>query len=126
MAVERAAWQRERATHTLERESVEAEREQWRREREDHEIRERREEEEKRGSLAWKDLKASTQCLRYATREYSATLANVARGLDPVKECWKKSVDIHGRQVLPSRCETEVRFFIHVSILELYIYRIFI
>ena len=126
MVIERAAWQRERAAHNLERESVEAERERWRREREDHESRERREEEEKRGLLVWKDLKASTQCLRYGTREYSATLANVARGLDPVKECWNKSVDIHGRQVFPSRCQTEVRFFIHVSILKLNIRRVFI
>jgi len=104
MAAER---EKERADYNLERETMAAEREQWRKERADHETRERQEEEEKRGLLVWKDLKASSRCLRYGTREYSATLSNVALGLDPLKECWNKSIDIHGRQVFPSRCDTE-------------------
>ena len=111
MVVERATWQKERADHNLEREVMAAERERWRKEQEDHDNRGRQEEEEQRKLLVWKDLTASTQCLRYGTREYSATLANVANGLDPLKECWTKSINIHGREVFPSRCETEVRFF---------------
>ena len=116
IVVERGTWQKERADHILERESIVAEREQWRRERIDHENRERREEEEKRALIVWQDLKASSKCLRYGTREYSATLAHVTLGMDPLKECWKKSIDIHGRQIFPSRCETEVRFFCFFNI----------
>ena len=108
IVVERGMWQKERADHILERASIAAEREQWRRERNDHENRQRREEEEKRALIVWQDLKASTKCLRYGTREYSATLAHVPLGMDPLKECWKKSIDIHGRKIFPSRCDTEV------------------
>ena len=111
MVVERGTWQKERADHILEREAIAAEREQWNRERTDHENRERQEEEEKRALIVWQDLKASTGCLRYETREYSAMLADVPLGMDPLKECWKKSIDIHGRSIFPSRCDTEVRFF---------------
>jgi hypothetical protein len=111
MVVERGTWQKERADHILEREAIAAEREQWRKERVDHENRQRREEEEKRALIVWENLTPSNKCLRYGTREYSATLAHVPLGMDPLKECWKKSVDIHGRQIFPSRCDTEVRFF---------------
>lgn len=86
------------------------EREQWRRERIDHENRQHQEEEEKRTLIVWQDLKVSTQYLRYGTKEYSATLAQVPFGMDPLKECWKKSIDIHGRQIFPSRCDTQVCF----------------
>ena len=112
MVVERGSWQKERAGYILEREAISAERDQWRRERTDRENRERQEEEEKRALIVWQDLKASTQCLRYGTREYSATLAHVSLGMDPLKECWKKSIDIHGRQIFPSRCDTQVCFFL--------------
>jgi len=81
--------------------------EQWRKERADHEDRQRREEEEQRALIVWENLTPSNKCLRYGTREYSATLFHVTLGLDPWKECWKKSIDIHGRQILPSRCDTE-------------------
>ena len=60
--------------------------------------------------LEWENLTSSNQCLRYGTREYSATLS-VPVGMDPVKECWQKTIDIHGRQILPSRCDTRVCFF---------------
>ena len=114
IVVERGTWQKERADHILERESITAEREQWRRERTDHENRERQEEEEKRALIVWQDLRASTKCLRYGTREYSATLAHVPLGMDPLKECWKKSIDIHGRRIFPSRCDTEVGYFFEI------------
>jgi hypothetical protein len=108
---EREARLKERAAYNLEREAVAAEREQWRKERADYENRQRRKEDEKRSLLVWQDLKASSRCLRYGTREYSATLTHVALGLDPLKECWKKGVDIHGRHIFPSRCDTVVRLF---------------
>lgn len=100
MVVERDVWQKERQAMAVERE-------QWRKERADHENRERQEEEEKRALIYWKDLKPSNRCLRYGTREYSATLAHVPIGMDPLKECWNKTIDIHGRQILPSRCDTQ-------------------
>ncbi|KAF8811608.1 hypothetical protein BYT27DRAFT_7208251 [Phlegmacium glaucopus] len=84
-----------------------ADRENWRKERADHHNREHQEEEEKRAMIVWQDLKPSYRCLRYGTREYSATLAQVPIGLDHLKECWNKSIDIHGRQVFPSRCDTQ-------------------
>ena len=87
------------------------EREQWRNERWDHENRQLREEEEKRALIVWENLTPSNRCLRYGTREYSATLAHVPLGLDPLKECWKKSINIRGRQFFPSRCDTQVCLF---------------
>ena len=128
MAAEREKWRSERAEHDdrerqereeiaaereklrREQEAIAAEREKWRKEQVDHENRQRREEEEKRALIIWQELKASTGCLRYGTREYSATLANVPHYMDPLQECWKKSIDIHGRSIFPSRCETGVRF----------------
>ena len=125
MVVDRETWQKERADHSLERETAAAERErwrkdrdleskaaaaereQWRKERIDHENRERQEEEQKRALIVWENLQPS-KCVRYGTREYSATLGNVPLGLDPLKECWNKGIDIHGRQILPSRCDTQV------------------
>ena len=111
MVVERGTWEKERLDYILEREAMAAEREQWRKERTDEENRQHQEEEEKRALIVWQDLTASTQCLHYGTREYSATLARVPFGMDPLKECWKKSIDIHGRQLFPSRCETQVCVF---------------
>lgn len=116
-------WEAEEREHqvlrdawNLERNAMVMEREQWRKEREDHENRQRREEEEKRALIVWDNLTPSDKCLRYGTREYSATLAQVPIGLDPLEECWKKSIDVHGRQILPSRCDTQVCLFnIHLS-----------
>lgn len=97
----RYAWDTERMAMAMERE-------QWRNERWDHENRQRQEEEEKRALIVWENLTPSNRCLRYGTREYSATLAHVPLGLDPLKECWKKSINIRGRQIFPSRCDTQV------------------
>ena len=113
----RREWQAEEREHqvlrdawTSERNAMVMEREQWRKERQDHENRQQREEEEKRALIVWEDFTPSNKCLRYGTREYSATLSHVPLGLDPLKECWKKSIDIHGRQIFPSRCDTQVCF----------------
>jgi hypothetical protein len=117
----RREWEAEERDHQAlrdawnsERKAMVMEREQWREERADHDNRQRREEEEKRALLVWENLTPSNKCLRYGTREYSATLAHVPLGLDPWKECWKKSIDIHGRQILPSRCDTQVCLFINL------------
>ena len=128
MVVERGSWEKERLDHVLVREAMAAERaaerEKWRRERIDHENRQHQEDEEKRALIVWQDLKGSTQCLRYGTREYSATLAQVPFGMDPLKECWKKSVNIHGREIFPSRCDTQVCFSnLHYPIFDLEIFQ---
>ena len=113
----RREWEAEEREHQvlreawiLERKTMVMEREQWRKEREDHANRQQRKEEENRALLVWEDLTPSDRCLRYGTREYSAKLSHVSIGLDPLKECWKKSIDIHGRQILPSSCDTQVCF----------------
>ena len=124
----RREWEAEELEHQAlrdawnsERKAIVMEREQWRKERLDHENRQRREEEEKRALIFWENLTPSNKCLRYGTREYSATLAHVPLGLDPLKECWKKSIDIHGRQILPSRCDNHVcSFNLHYPILHLF------
>ena len=115
MVIARESWHKERTDIILEREAMAMEREKWKRELIDHENRQRQEEEEKRALIVWQDLKASTQCLRHGTREYLATLAQVPLGMDPLKECWKKSIDIHGRQLFPSQCDTQVCFNLHLS-----------
>ena len=114
----RREWEAEEREHQVlrdawnsERNAMVMERDRWRKERSDHENRQHREEEEKRALIVWENLKPSNKCLRYGTREYSAELTHVPLGLDPLKECWKKSIDIHGRQILPSRCDTQVCLF---------------
>ena len=61
----------------------------------------------KREGLSWEGL-APARCLRYATREYTAVLAHVPLGFDALAECRNKTVNIHGRDLLPSRCEDQV------------------
>jgi len=61
---------------------------------------------EQRVWLTW-DLHPG-RCLRYATREYSATLSNIGIGLDGLHECKNKTLNIHGRDVLPAFCNLEV------------------
>ena len=130
----RREWEAEEREHQALRDAWNAElkamvmeREQWRKERADHENRRQREEEEKRALIVWDNLTPSNKCLRYGTREYSATLAHIPLGLDPLKECWKKSIDIHGRQILPSRCDTQVCLFLslHCPILDSFLFFLF-
>ena len=47
-------------------------------------------------------------------------LAHVPLGLDPLKECWKKSIDIRGQQILPSRCDAQVVYVFLKSTLSYY------
>ena len=78
-----------------------ASREERERQRHDDEVTKRRE------GLSWEGL-APARCLRYATREYTAVLAHVPLGFDALAECRNKTVNIHGRDLLPSRCEDQV------------------
>jgi len=78
-----------------------------RRQREKEE-KKREEEERKRANLYWEDLKATPKCVRYGTKEYTAKLANVLQGYDPLKGCLETKGDIHGVKMLPDRCENKV------------------
>ncbi|KAF8960127.1 hypothetical protein BDZ97DRAFT_1834861 [Flammula alnicola] len=81
----------------------------WDRERWEKEEKERREQEEearKRASIAWVGLEPG-HCLRYRLKEYTATLSHVPLGVDAIEQCWNKSIEIHGRQWLPSQCEDQ-------------------
>ena len=84
-----AVWEEKRTRH-----------EEQERQRRDDEIK-------KRDGISWEAL-AAARCSRYATREYTAVLANVPLGFDALEECRKKTVNIHGRDLLPSHCEDQV------------------
>lgn len=90
MNQEEATWEERRAR-----------REEQERQRHDDEVT------KKRQGISWEGLSAA-RCLRYATREYTAVLAHVPLGLDALEECRHKTVNIHGRDLLPSRCEDQV------------------
>jgi len=116
---ERKQWALEREDHnrTARREHeelerrIEFERQQWALERENHDRAARREHEElerKRSLIAWGDLQPSPVCTRYQTKEYTATLYNVPFGVDPIEECYKRTIEINGHQEKPMLCEDQV------------------
>ena len=92
----RHRWALEVAKH----QALRARHEEHERQRHDDEIK-------KREGISWEGL-AAARCLRYATREYTAVLAHVPLGFDALEECRKKTINIHGRDLLPSRCEDKV------------------
>jgi len=87
-----------------ERDDIEADRKKWAQERLDEAMKKHEDEEKKRNDLVWDGLTPASRCLSYGTREYTATLSNVAVGLDPLVECAKKPISIHGKEILPSSC----------------------
>jgi len=97
--------------YELDKLKIESERKQWALEREDHDRAARREHDElerKRNLIAWGDLKPSPVCTRYQTKEYTATLYNVPFGVDPIEECYKRTIEINGHQEKPILCEDQV------------------
>ncbi|KIM47244.1 hypothetical protein M413DRAFT_422993 [Hebeloma cylindrosporum] len=107
-AVEQA-WARKLEKHQALRIQMNRDEAVWeeRRARHEEQERQRREDEiKKREGISWEGL-AAARCSRYATREYTAVLANVPLGFDALEECRKKPVNIHGRDLLPSRCEDQ-------------------
>jgi len=111
-ALEREDYNRiaRREREELER-RIEFERQQWALEREDHDRAARREHEElerKRSLIAWGDLQPSPVCTKYQTKEYTATLYNVPFGVDPIEECYKRTIEINGHQEKPILCEDRV------------------
>ncbi|KAF9037078.1 hypothetical protein BJ165DRAFT_1353675 [Panaeolus papilionaceus] len=53
----------------------------------------------------WENLRRSEHCLRYATREYTARLANAPNGADGFRACKMTPVVIHGREMHPTFCQ---------------------
>jgi len=80
-------------------------------EREDHDRNTRQQHEElerKRSLIAWGELQASSMCTSYQTKEYTATLYNVPFGVDPIEECYNRTIEINGLQEEPILCEDRV------------------
>ncbi|KAF9524332.1 hypothetical protein CPB83DRAFT_861400 [Crepidotus variabilis] len=81
--------------------------EHWKLEHERFEDDRRRfkEEEERRlKALTWDGLSGDHTCSRYGTRQYRATLSHTPLGLN---ECYKKPIEIHGKEVLPQYCDVQ-------------------
>ncbi|KAF4616443.1 hypothetical protein D9613_008228 [Agrocybe pediades] len=87
MVEESTAWKTEKIAR-------DAERAQW-----------ERKQREGREGIAWEGMSRSDRCLRYGTREYSATLTHVPLGFDAMAECLRKPASINGQELLPTRCE---------------------
>lgn len=101
-----------RSDMSIERQIFQAEQVSWKIERDRRALEEwRRMEEERRQSenIAWANLTASSHCLTYGEREYTATLINVPLGFHAIDECHNRSVEIHDKKWFPTRCEDEVR-----------------
>ena len=86
--------------YELQKRKIEFERAQW--------ALERKEQERKRSQIAWGDLQASSACTKYQTKEYTATLFNVPFGVDPIEECYKRTIEINGHLEKPALCEDRV------------------
>jgi len=86
--------------YELQKSRIESERQRWALEREELE--------RKRSLIAWGDLQASTMCTSYQTKVYTATLYNVPFGVDPIEECYKRTIEINGHQEKPTLCEDRV------------------
>ncbi|TEB23645.1 hypothetical protein FA13DRAFT_1639601 [Coprinellus micaceus] len=53
---------------------------------------------------SWENLKGAEHCLRFATRQYTARLANAPSDVPAVKTCRETAADIHGVPILPHFC----------------------
>lgn len=58
---------------------------------------------------SWENLKGAEHCLRFATRQYTARLANAPSDVPAVKTCRETPADIHGVPILPHFCRDLVR-----------------
>lgn len=68
--------------------------------------------EDRRAALYWEGPIANEECLRYATRMYSARLMNIPPGVDGQKWCEQTEVTIHENRIAkPDFCNEEVLIF---------------
>ena len=106
----REEWALEVAKHQALRHQMKHDEAVWEERRARHQEQERQrhdDESKRREGIFWEGL-AAARCLRYATREYTAVLTHVPLGFDALEECRKKTINIHGKDLLPSRCEDKV------------------
>ncbi|KIM37987.1 hypothetical protein M413DRAFT_249252 [Hebeloma cylindrosporum] len=106
-------WEAERASMEQQRKAMAKEREGWAKEREERGRRQKEEErkkhddeDKKREGITWEGLQGG-RCSRYETREYTAVLSHVPLGVDAMEVCRRKPIVVHGRSLLPSRCEDQ-------------------
>ncbi|KAF9235730.1 hypothetical protein BU15DRAFT_77659 [Melanogaster broomeanus] len=101
-----ARWKREQIAHDkLLREELERHREAHDREKKERE--EQEEEERRRLKMVWVDVEPQG-CTTYATREYTATLANVPSNYPRgVEACKVTPLIVHGLSYLPHTCKDD-------------------
>jgi hypothetical protein len=105
-----AVWNRTREAHEQWVSDANAERNHWdedRRQRQEQDRLEHEEHERKRHEIQWQGFQRH-RCVRYGTREYTATLANVSLGFNAVDECLSKTMRINGRDMQPNHCDDPV------------------
>lgn len=116
MSVERERWSEEQEKYEKrrqeERERDEAQRDEERRHREEEKRRRREREDRARKGMIWENVQPSFHCLKYGSREYTATIRNVPVGFDPLEECRKKPINIRGEQFYADRCTVSEEVFI--------------
>lgn len=105
----RLEWQREEEEQ---RHKMDRQREEWHREMEEHDRleRERRDQEKherQKMGMFWDQVEAH-HCTTYATREYSAVLANLPVDYPHrVEACKEIPLEVHGMSYLPKHCEDQ-------------------
>lgn len=102
--------ERKRSEWALDKQNHIDEQQKWQKWVSDRDAEQRKWHEElaqKRGQIEWQGLQRQ-KCVRYGTSEYTATLSHVPLGFNPMEECRSKSLQISGRDLLPTRCEDQV------------------
>lgn len=61
----------------------------------------------------WENLRGAEHCLRYATRQYTARLANVPSDETAIRTCRETPAEIHGISMLPTFCRDLVGHLPH-------------
>ncbi|KAF8168690.1 hypothetical protein BJ912DRAFT_199085 [Pholiota molesta] len=100
-------WNRTRAAHEQWVSDAKAERNHWdedQRQRQEQDRLKHEEHERQRHEIQWQGFQRH-RCVRYGTREYTATLANVSLGFNAVDECLSKTMRINGRDMRPNHCD---------------------
>ena len=81
------------------------------REREEAEWIEREKRRRERMRLYWDDIRSDPHCIAHGTRKYTARLANLQPGIDPIEACKTTPFTIHGVTYdSPAHCEDHVSY----------------
>jgi hypothetical protein len=120
----RHEWSIELNNHNQAMERAKAEEQEWlekkqRRELEEAERIKKEERERERMRLYWDDVQGDEQCTAHETRKYSARLANLLPGIDPIAACKATTFTSHNVTYdAPDYCEdrvSDVPFRINLS-----------